>query len=53
MGFLTAMTEWIKKPLVIIQGNASIHTAKILKPVWKCWQKKDYDSIFYPLILLN
>jgi len=34
VGFLMAMLERVNKPLVVILDNASIHTAKKLKPYW-------------------
>jgi hypothetical protein len=33
-GFLMALVERIKKPLVVILDNASIHLAKKLTPYW-------------------
>lgn len=49
LGFLMALTERIRKPLVVILDNASIHTANKLKPYWDLsmpiW---DWHVILFP-----
>nr|WP_245598861.1 transposase [Methylomicrobium lacus] len=39
--FLMAMLDKVSKPLVVILDNASIHTAKKLKPYWDLLEEKD------------
>lgn len=47
-GFLMAMIERVKKPMVVILDNASIHTAKKLKPYWDLLEDKSMKLFFLP-----
>ncbi|WP_051906350.1 IS630 family transposase [Methylomarinum vadi] len=47
-GFLMALIERIKKPVVVILDNASIHTAKKLKPYWELLEEKGMRFYFLP-----
>jgi transposase len=47
-GFLMALIERIKKPMVVILDNASIHTAKKLKPYWDLLREKGMRFYFLP-----
>ena len=47
-GFLMALIERIKKPMVVILDNASIHTAKKLKPYWDLLKEKGMRFYFLP-----
>jgi transposase len=47
-GFLMVLIERIKKPLVVILDNASIHTAKKLKPYWDLLEEKGMRFYFSP-----
>lgn len=47
-GFLMAMIERVGKPLVVILDNASIHTAKKLKPYWDLLEEKGMRFYFLP-----
>jgi transposase len=47
-GFLMALIERIKKPMVVILDNASIHTAKKLKPYWELLEEKGMRFYFLP-----
>lgn len=47
-GFLMALIERVKKPLVVILDNASIHTAKKLKPYWDLLEEKGMRLYFLP-----
>ncbi|MGR9116263.1 MAG: transposase [Gammaproteobacteria bacterium] len=40
--------ERISKPLVVILDNASIHTAKKLKPYWELLEEKGMRFYFLP-----
>lgn len=44
-GFLMALIERVSKPLVVILDNASIHTAKKLKPYWDLLEEKASNFI--------
>lgn len=46
--FLMALLERISKPLVVILDNASIHTAKKLKPYWELLEEKGMRFYFLP-----
>ena len=46
--FLMAMIERIRKPLVVILDNASIHTSKKLKPYWDLLEEKGMTFYFLP-----
>lgn len=46
--FLMAMMDRFKKPLVVILDNASIHTAKKLKPYWNLLEEKGMRFYFLP-----
>lgn len=46
--FLMAMLERVSKPLVVILDNASIHTAKKLKPYWDLLEEKGMQFYFLP-----
>jgi transposase len=48
VGFLMALLERVSKPLVIILDNASIHTAKKLKPYWDLLAEKGMQFYFLP-----
>jgi DDE superfamily endonuclease len=39
-GFLMALIKRVKKPMVVILDNASIHTAKALEPYWELLKEK-------------
>lgn len=43
-----AMLERVRKPLVVILDNASIHTAKKLKPYWVLLEEKGLRFYFLP-----
>jgi transposase len=43
-----AMLERVNKPLVVILDNASIHTAKKLKPYWDLLEEKGLQFYFLP-----
>jgi transposase len=47
-GFLMAMIERVKKPMVVILDNASIHRAKKLKPYWELLKRKGMQFYFLP-----
>ncbi len=47
-GFLMALIERVKKPLVVILDNASIHTAKALEPYWELLKGKGMWFYFLP-----
>jgi transposase len=47
-GFLMALIDRIKKPMVVILDNASIHTAKKLKPYWDLLAEKGLRFYFLP-----
>lgn len=47
-GFLMTLVERIKKPMVVILDNASIHTAKKLKPYWDLLKEKGRCFYFLP-----
>jgi hypothetical protein len=47
-GFLMAMIERVKKPMVVILDNASIHRAKKLKPYWDLLAEKGMKFYFLP-----
>lgn len=47
-GFLMALIERISKPMVVILDNASIHTAKKLKPYWDLLEEKGMTLYFLP-----
>ena len=47
-GFLMALVERIKKPVVVILDNASIHTAKKLTPYWELLKEKGMQFYFLP-----
>jgi len=38
--FLMSLIERVKKPMVVILDNASIHTAKKLQPYWDLLKEK-------------
>lgn len=46
--FLMAMLQRVSKPLVVILDNASIHTAKKLKPYWELLEEKGMRFYFLP-----
>ena len=46
--FLMAMMERVNKPMVVILDNASIHTAKKLKPYWDLLAEKGMRFYFLP-----
>lgn len=46
--FLMAMMERVKKPMVVILDNASIHTAKKLKPYWDLLAEQGMRFYFLP-----
>ena len=45
-GFLMALIERVGKPLVVILDNASIHTAKKLKPYWDLLGRERHAILF-------
>lgn len=47
-GFLMAMIERVKKPMVVILDNASIHTAKKMAPYWELLKEKGMQFYFLP-----
>lgn len=47
-GFLMALAESVSKPLVVILDNASVHTAKKLKPYWELLAEKGMRFYFIP-----
>jgi len=47
-GFLMALLERVSKPLAVILNNASIHTAKKLKPYWDLLEEKGMRFYFLP-----
>jgi len=47
-GFLMALIERVSKPLVVVLDNASIHTAKKLKPYWDLLEEKGMRFYFLP-----
>jgi len=47
-GFLMALLKRVSKPLVVILDNASIHTAKKLKPYWDLLEEKGMQFYFLP-----
>ena len=47
-GFLMALLKRVSKPLVVILDNASIHTAKTLKPYWDLLEEKGMRFYFLP-----
>ena len=47
-GFLMALIERVKKPMVVILDNASIHTAKALEPYWELLKEKGMRFYFLP-----
>ena len=47
-GFLMALIERVKKPMVVILDNASIHTAKALEPYWELLKEKGMRYYFLP-----
>jgi transposase len=47
-GFLMSLIEQIKKPMVVILDNASIHNAKKLKPYWDLLKEKGMRFYFLP-----
>jgi hypothetical protein len=47
-GFLTALIARVRKPMVVILDNASIHTAKALEPYWELLQEKGLRFYFLP-----
>lgn len=47
-GFLMALIEQVKKPMVVILDNASIHTAKALAPYWELLKEKGMRFYFLP-----
>ena len=47
-GFLMALIEWVKKPMVVILDHASIHTAKALEPYWELLKEKGMQFYFLP-----
>lgn len=48
VSFLMALSERVSKPLVVILDNASIHTAKKLKPYWDLLAEKGMQFYFLP-----
>lgn len=46
--FLMALVERVKKPLVVVLDNASIHTAKALQPYWELLEEKGLRFYFLP-----
>jgi hypothetical protein len=46
--FLMMIVESVSKPLVVILDNASIHTAKKLKPYWELLEEKGVRFYFLP-----
>lgn len=47
-GFLMSLIERIKKLMVVILDDASIHTAKKkLKPYWDLLKEKGYAFLFF------
>ncbi len=46
--FLMAMLEGLSKPLVVVLDNASIHTAKKLKPYWELLEENGMQFYFLP-----
>lgn len=46
--FLMALIEGIRKPLVVILDNASIHTSKKLEPYWQLLKEKGMQFYFLP-----
>jgi len=46
--FLMSLIERIKKPMVVILDNASIHTAKKLQPYWDLLKEKGMRFYFLP-----
>jgi hypothetical protein len=46
--FLMALIERVSKPLVVILDNASIHTAKKLKPYWDLLEEKGMQFYLLP-----
>jgi transposase len=46
--FLMAMLQQVSKPMVVILDNASIHTAKKLKPYWDLLEEKGMRFYFLP-----
>jgi transposase len=47
-GFLMALVQSVSKPLVVILDNASIHTAKKLKPYWELLAENGMRFYFLP-----
>jgi len=47
-GFLMALIERVKKTMVVILDNASIHTAKKMKPYWDLLKEKGMRFYFLP-----
>ena len=47
-GFLMALIARVKKPMVVILDNASIHTAKALEPYWELLKDKGMRFYFLP-----
>ena len=47
-GFLMALIERVKKPMVVILDHASIHTAKALEPDWDLRKEKGLRFYFLP-----
>ena len=47
-GFLMALIERVKKPMVVILDNASIHTAKALEPYRELLKEKGMRFYFLP-----
>ena len=47
-GFLMALIERVSKPLVVVLDDASIHTAKKLKPYWDLLEEKGMQFCFPP-----
>jgi hypothetical protein len=47
-GFLMALIERVSKPWAVILDNASIHTAKKLKPFWDLLEEKGMRFYFLP-----
>lgn len=46
--FLMAILENLKKPVVVILDNASIHTSKKLEPYWQLLKEKGMQFYFLP-----
>jgi len=46
--FLMAIIKTIRKPLVVILDNASIHTSKKLKPYWDLLKEQGMQFYFLP-----